>query len=98
MKTEKIDIRVTKEQYDEIEKKSHDNSMTKSAFLIFCALNAKIDIEIGVDPAFIYLDNLVTFLEKDLITPDEYDLLKKRLLANGSLWQQIKKIEADNGQ
>lgn len=82
-KTSKIEVLCTDEQHKSIRKHAKDIGMSLSEFGLFTMLNAQISVSIGGDPLLSSLNRLITMLDDDKISLDEFEMLKKRLLEKG---------------
>lgn len=65
-KTKRIDVKVTKEQFEALAKKAADCGMNLSEYMIFCGMNARISVEIGNFSA------LKTLQERDRLRADPF--------------------------
>ena len=87
-KTRRIDVKVTAEQFDVLNKKAAAQSMNLSEFMLFCGMNAQISVNIGKLTAFDTFEYEVGFLRRmrscGEITMDEYSRLKAALIAKHS--------------
>ena len=79
-KTNKVEVLCTVEQQAKIRKRAKEIGMSLSEFGLFTMLNAKISLSIGGDPLLSSLNRLITMLDEEKISRDEFELLKKRLL------------------
>ena len=77
----KIDFTCSEEQKTSIEEKAAENGLSVASYCKFCALNAKIDIKVGVDPAPQMLIELRLLFSENLITSEEFKILKKKIMA-----------------
>ncbi|MCK5808586.1 hypothetical protein KAH37_06350 [bacterium] len=79
-KTNKIEVLCTDEQRDLIRKKAKNSGMSLSEFGLFTMINSQISVSIGGDPLLSSLNRLITMLDDEKISLDEFEMLKKRLL------------------
>jgi len=92
-KEKKIDVYCTADQDSKIAEKAQVYHMSKSEFLLFCGMGALIDIRIGVDPAPVKIDSLVSYLDRGLIDEAEFMELKKKVLGGEMVVAKYKEIE-----
>jgi len=79
-KTERCEVLFTPEQLPIIDKKAKNMGMDRGPYLLFCALNARIDIRIGSDPTPAHMRDALRMLDEGLINKDEFKVLKDRIL------------------
>lgn len=72
----------TPEQKAELKEKAAAMSMPVSQYLLFCALNARIDVKIGLDSEPVYLSELYSMYKENLITNEEFKRLKTKIKNN----------------
>jgi hypothetical protein len=81
MKTSKIEALCTAEVKARIHKRALEFGMSDSEFLIFCAINSVIKINIGSTgtEAVSEMDSAVRWFEKKLIQPHEFSQIKQAI-------------------
>lgn len=83
-KIRRIDVKVTQEQFETLNRKAAENHMNLSEYMLFCGMNAQISVTIGVDYTFNRFDHEMRFIvmmkERGEITDDEFNRLKAALI------------------
>lgn len=82
MKTARIEIKTLPEIKKTLEKKAKDLSMNLSEFMIFSAMNSKINVSVGGHIDKIYAEiPLIDRMRKDgMITGEDYERIKDGII------------------
>jgi len=101
-KEERVEVLMQTEHLKKIDEKAGALGMKRGPFMLYCALNARIDVKIGSDPTASHMRSALDMFDRGLITKKEFMTLKKRIFdddAHGafkSLERRFKKESAEN--
>jgi len=82
MSASRIEATLKKEHKDIIERKAKELNMSVASYIVFCAVNANIEIRVGIDPEVTQTLAISKLLDDGKIDENEFKRLKFKVKNN----------------
>jgi len=79
-KNKRFELVCSQEHKAKLEEKARELGVSLGSYLIFCGLNAKINIQIGVDPWVKHLESAKKMMDDNLLSRVEFEDIKHHIL------------------